>query len=84
MVVTTDKYKLTRCTPFALKVRRVYFLCNRKLRSYYTKRSAGMRTAAYNVDVASIVVHLQSKCTARSIAEEQNQAYAKFDRKYII
>ena len=48
------------------------------------KRSAGMRTAAYNVDVASIVVHLQSKCTARSIAEEQNQAYAKFDRKYII
>ena len=27
------------------------------------KRSAGMRTAAYNVDVASIVVHLQSKCS---------------------
>ena len=53
MVVTTDKYKLTRCTPFALKVRRVYFLCNRKLRSYYTKRSAGMRTAAYNADVES-------------------------------
>ncbi len=26
---------------------------------------AGMRTAAYNVDVASIVVHLQSKCTAQ-------------------
>ena len=25
MVVATDKYKLTRCTPFALKVRRVYF-----------------------------------------------------------
>ena len=48
------------------------------------KRFAGMRTAAYNVDVASIVVHLQSKCTARSIAEEQNQACAKFDRKYII
>ena len=48
------------------------------------KRSAGMRTAAYNVEVASIVVHLQSKCTARSIAEEQNQAYAKFDMKYII
>lgn len=45
---------------------------------------AKMRTASYNVDVASIVVHLQSKCTARSIAEEQNQAYAKFDRKYII
>ena len=53
MVVTMDRYKLTRCTPFALKVRRVYFLCNRKLRSYYTKRSAGMRTAAYNADVAS-------------------------------
>ena len=30
------------------------FLCNRKLRSYYIKkRSAGMRTVAYNADVAS-------------------------------
>ena len=29
------------------------FFCNWKLRSYYKKRSAGMHTAAYNVDVAS-------------------------------
>ena len=49
--------------------------------SIIQKRSAGMRTASYNVgvvsklakmrtvsynvDVASIVVHLQSKCTAQ-------------------
>ena len=30
-----------------------FILCNSKLCSYYTKRSAGMRTAAYNADVAS-------------------------------
>ena len=50
MVVATDKYKLTRCTPFALKVRRVYFCVIGNFVPITQKRRGGMRTAEYNAD----------------------------------
>ena len=53
MVVATDKYKLTRCTPFALKVRRVYFCVIGNFVPITQKRRGGMHTAEYNADVES-------------------------------